>query len=201
MSTQTKENYSPRLKAAYLEKIVPELMNSFGYKNPMAVPKLKKIVVNMGLKEAREDIKVVDSATEELAAITGQKPQVARAKKSISNFKIRQGMPIGIKVTLRGDRMFEFFDRLVSVAIPRIRDFRGLESNAFDGNGNYNLGLKEQLIFTEINAEKSDRARGMNITIATNAKTDEEAHRLLELMGFPFKKRENKDKAKASKEN
>ncbi len=188
MSTAAKDQYTPRLKKSYQEQIVPQMVTEFSYKNPMAVPKLKKIVLNMGLKEAREEIKVVDAATEELAAITGQKPQVTRAKKSISNFKIRQGMPIGAKVTLRGDRMYEFLDRLVTVAIPRIRDFRGLEPNAFDGQGKYNLGLKEQQIFMEINVEKSDKARGMNITIATSAQTDKEARKLLELIGFPFKK-------------
>ncbi len=188
MTTETKELYTPRLKKTYWEQIVPKMVNEFGYKNPMAVPRLEKIVLNMGLKEAREEIKVIDIASEELAAISGQKPQVKRAKKSISNFKIRQGMPIGAKVTLRGNRMFEFLDRLVSVSIPRIRDFRGLEPTAFDGQGNYNLGLKEQHIFMEINVEKSDKARGMNITIATSAKSDDEARKLLELMGFPFKK-------------
>ena len=188
MSAPVSEKYVPRLKAAYHSNIVPMMTEKFACKSIMAVPKLDKIVVNVGLSEAREDIKVVDLASEEIAAITGQKPQVCRSKKSISNFKLRQGMPIGIKVTLRGDRMYEFFDRLISVAIPRIRDFRGLEPNAFDGNGNYNLGLKEQHIFTEINLEKSEKARGMNITIGTTAKNDDEARALLELFGMPFKK-------------
>ena len=184
-----KENYVPRLKKEYLDSIAPQLMKEFGYKNVMAVPKMTKIVVNVGLSEAKEDIKAVENATDEIARITGQKPSLRRAKKSISNFKLRQGMPIGLKVTLRGERMYEFFDRLVSIAIPRIRDFRGLEPNAFDGNGNYNLGLKDQHIFTEIDLEKSDRARGMNVTIATTAKTDAEALQLLTFLGFPFKKR------------
>jgi large subunit ribosomal protein L5 len=188
MTAASSETYVPRLKEAYFEKIVPMMMEKFGYKNIMAVPRMEKIVVNVGLSDAREDIKAVDVATEEIASITGQRPQVCRSKKSISNFKLRQGMPIGIKVTLRGNRMYEFYDRLVAVAIPRIRDFRGLEPNAFDGNGNYNLGLKEQHIFTEINLEKSDRSRGMNITIATTAKTDEEARSLLEFLGMPFRK-------------
>lgn len=188
------------MKTAYQNAVVNELMNRFGYKNPMAVPRLEKIVINVGLSDAREDIKAVEVASDEIGAITGQKPQVCRAKKSISNFKLRQGMPIGIKVTLRGYRMFEFFDRLVSIAIPRIRDFRGLEPNAFDGNGNYNLGLKEQHIFPEINLEKSTKVRGMNITIATNAKTDEEARTLLGLLGMPFKKRNKDQKAESSKQ-
>jgi large subunit ribosomal protein L5 len=164
-------------------------MEKFSFKNVQQIPRLEKIVVNVGLSEAKENIKVLDIANAELAAITGQKPKVCRAKKSISNFKLRQGMPIGIKVTLRGNRMYEFFDRLVNVAIPRIRDFRGVEPNAFDGQGNYNLGLNEQYIFPEISVEKSDKARGMNITIVTSATNDEQARELLMLMGIPFKKR------------
>lgn len=159
------------------------------------MPKLEKIVVNVGLSEARENIKVVDTALEEITAIVGQKPQVTRAKKSISNFKIRQGMPIGLKVTLRGDRMYDFFDRLVAISIPRIRDFHGLERNAFDGHGNYNLGLNEQHIFMEIDLEKSDKVRGMNISMITTTEKDEEARALLEFMGLPFKK----DKSKKEK--
>ena len=191
MTTKTAEKMIPRMKAHYQGNVVPSLKEKFGYKNPMAVPKIEKIVVGVGLSQAREDIKVVDLAVEEIAAITGQKPVVTRAKKSISNFKLRQGMPIGLKVTLRGDRMYEFLDRLISMSIPRIRDFRGLEPNAFDGNGNYNLGLTEQHIFLEINLEKSDKVRGMNITICTSAKKDEEAKELLEQLGMPFKKRKN----------
>ena len=195
MTTQTLEKIEPRLKALYRTEIVPRLMEKFGHTNKLAVPRLVKIVVGVGLSEARENIKVVDMASEEIAAITGQKPLVTRAKKSISNFKIREGMPIGIKVTLRGDRMYEFFDRLISAAIPRIRDFRGIEPNAFDGHGNYNLGLNEQHIFLEINLEKSDKIRGLNITIATTAKKDEEARELLQLMGLPFKKRDKEGAA------
>ncbi|OGR83058.1 MAG: 50S ribosomal protein L5 [Elusimicrobia bacterium RIFCSPLOWO2_01_FULL_64_13] len=183
------ERMEPRLKQHYLREVVPQLKEKFGYKNDLAVPKLEKIVVGVGLSEARENVKVVDQASEEIAAITGQKPVVTRAKRSISNFKVRQGMPIGIKVTLRRWRMYEFFDRLVTMAIPRIRDFRGLEDGAFDGHGNYNLGLTEQHIFLEIDLEKSEKIRGMNITIATTAKTDDEARTLLEHLGFPFKKR------------
>lgn len=191
MSAAVTEKYIPRLKIAYQKAVIPELMKKFSYKNSMAVPRLDKIVVNVGLSDAREDIKVVDTASEEIGAITGQKPAVSRAKKSISNFKLREGMPIGIHVTLRGDRMYEFMDRMIAVAMPRIRDFRGLEPGAFDGNGNYNLGLKEQHIFTEIDLEKSNKVRGMNVTIATTAKKDEEARELLSLLGFPFKKGKN----------
>jgi len=183
------KDYTPRLKEVYQQKVVPELMKKFGYNNIHQVPRLEKIVVNIGLSEAKENVKVIDVATAELGAITGQKPKLCRAKKSISNFKLREGMPIGVKVTLRSDRMYEFLDRLVNVAIPRIRDFRGIEPNAFDGNGNYNLGLNEQYIFPEINVEKSDKTRGMNITIVTTSKKDEDAREFLTLMGMPFKKR------------
>lgn len=183
------KNNVPRLKEAFQVKIAPELMKKFGYKNVNQVPKFLKIVVNVGLTEARDNVKVLDLALAELAAITGQKPKVTQAKKSISNFKLRKGMPIGVAVTLRGDRMYEFFDRLVNVAIPKIRDFRGLEPHAFDGQGNYNLGLTEQYIFPEVSVEKSDKARGMNVTIVTTAKNDDEAKELLALMGVPFKKR------------
>jgi large subunit ribosomal protein L5 len=187
-ATATSEKYIPRLKTVYYSEVVPRMVEKFNYKNALAVPKLQKIVVNVGLSEAKENIKVVDTALEEITAITGQKPQVSRAKKSISNFKIRQGMPIGIKVTLRGDKMYDFFDRLVSISIPRIRDFHGLERNGFDGNGNYNLGLTEQHIFMEVDLEKSDKIRGMNVSMITSAHKDEEARELLELMGLPFKK-------------
>lgn len=186
------KHVTPRLKEFYKTQIIPEMMKQFQFKNVNEVPQIKKIVVNIGLSEAKENIKVVDVALAELAAITGQKPQIRRAKKAISNFKIRKGMPIGIKVTLRREYMYEFFDRLVNVAIPRIRDFRGLEPNAFDGRGSYNLGLTEQYIFPEINVEKSDKPRGMNITIVTSAKKDEHAMVLLSSMGMPFKKRESK---------
>jgi len=182
----------PRLKEFYQKNVVSELKKQFNFKNVHQIPKLTKIVINIGLSEAKENIKVLDTATAELAAITGQKPLVCRAKQSVSNFKIRQGMPIGIKVTLRSAIMYEFLDRLINVAVPRIRDFRGIEPNGFDGRGNFNLGLTEQYIFPEINVEKSDKARGMNITVVTTAEKDEHAKALLEHLGMPFKKRENK---------
>ncbi|MDR2645482.1 MAG: 50S ribosomal protein L5 [Endomicrobium sp.] len=182
----------PCLKEFYQKNVVNELKKQFNFKNVHQIPKLTKIVINIGLSEAKENIKVLDTATAELAAITGQKPLVCRAKQSVSNFKIRQGMPIGIKVTLRNAIMYEFLDRLINVAVPRIRDFRGIEPNGFDGRGNFNLGLNEQYIFPEINVEKSDKARGMNITVVTTAEKDEHAKALLEHLGMPFKKRENK---------
>jgi len=185
-------NQVPRLKEIYLKNVIPALKKEFGFKNANEVPKLTKIVVNIGLSEAKENAKVLEIGIAELSAITGQKPLVCRAKQSVSNFKIREGMPIGIKVTLRSAMMYEFFDRLINVSMPRIRDFRGIDSNKFDGKGNFNLGLTEQYIFPEINVEKSDKARGMNITVVTTAKTDEHARRLLELLGMPFKKRDNK---------
>jgi large subunit ribosomal protein L5 len=169
--------------------VAVKLKKQFSFKNAHQIPKLTKIVVNIGLSEAKENIKVLDIATAELAAITGQKPLVCRAKQSVSNFKIRQGMPIGIKVTLRNAVMYEFLDRLINIAIPRIRDFRGIESNGFDGRGNFNLGITEQYIFPEINVEKSDKTRGMNITIVTTAGKDEHAKALLESLGMPFKKK------------
>ncbi|MDR3196110.1 MAG: 50S ribosomal protein L5 [Endomicrobium sp.] len=181
----------PRLKEFYQKNVVSELKKQFNFKNAHQIPKLAKIVINIGLSEAKENSKVLDTATAELEAITGQKPLVCRAKQSVSNFKIRQGMPIGIKVTLRNAMMYEFLDRLINVAIPRIRDFRGIE-NCFDGRGNFNLGLTEQYIFPEINVEKSDKARGMNITIVTTVEKDEPARALLEHFGMPFKNRENK---------
>jgi large subunit ribosomal protein L5 len=178
----------PRLKEFYHKNVTVELRKQFSFKNVHQIPKLTKIVVNIGLGEAKENIKVLDIAAEELAAITGQKPLICRAKKSLSNFKIRQGMPIGIKVTLRSSMMYEFLDRLINVAMPRIRDFRGIESDSFDGKGNFNLGLAEQYIFPEINVEKSDKTRGMNITIVTTAEKDEHAKVMLESFGMPFKK-------------
>lgn len=187
------KDYTPRMKEAYKKNIVPELIKKFHFKNVNEAPSLKKIVINVGLSEAKDNVKVVDIAVAEISAITGQKPKTCKAKKSISNFKLRQGMPIGLMVTLRSDRMYEFFDRLVNVAIPRIKDFRGLEPNSFDGQGNYNLGLNEQYIFPEISVEKSDKARGMNITIVTSVKKDEHARELLSLMGMPFKKREKEN--------
>ncbi len=180
--------YIPRLKELYLTNVVPMLMKKFKYKNIHQVPKIEKVVVNMSVNEAKENIKSLDIATEELAMITGQKPKICRAKKAISNFKIKKGMPIGLKVTLRGDRMYEFLDRLIYIALPKIRDFHGIPKDGFDGRGNYNLGINEQYIFPEVNIEKSDRTRGMNITIVTSSKTDEEARELMALLGFPFRK-------------
>jgi large subunit ribosomal protein L5 len=182
------KNNQPRLKKIYKESIIDELRRRFEFKNIHQVPKLVKIVVNIGLSEAKENIKVLDIATAELAAITGQKPLVCRAKKSISNFKIRQGMPIGIKVTLRNAVMYEFLDRLINIAIPRVRDFRGLLFTGFDGRGNFNFGLVEQYVFPEINVEKSDKVRGMSIAMVTTAKKDEHARVLLECLRIPFKK-------------
>ena len=178
-----------RLRELYKTEAVPALTKQFGYKNVMAAPKLVKINVNMGLGEAISNAKILDVAAEELAAITGQHPVVTKAKKSIAAFKLRQGMPIGVTVTLRGDRMYEFFDRLVSIALPRVRDFRGVSPRSFDGRGNYTLGLRDQLIFPEIDYAKADKARGMNITIVTTAKTDDEAYELLRTMGMPFAKK------------
>ena len=178
---------TPRLKKFYAEKAIPAFMEKHGFTNPMEVPKVSKIVVNIGVSEARENIQMLDTAREELAMITGQWPQVRRAQKSISNFKLREGMPIGVRVTLRGDRMYEFLDRLISTAVPRIRDFRGLEPRGFDGNGNYNLGLREQMIFPEVNVEKSPKQRGMNISIVTTAGSDELSLDLLRTFGMPFK--------------
>ena len=178
-----------RLRDIYLTETVPALTKQLGYKNIMAVPKLVKINVNMGLGEAISNAKLLDVAADELAAITGQKPVVTKAKKSIAAFKLRQGMPIGVTVTLRGDRMYEFLDRLISIALPRVRDFRGVPSKSFDGRGNYTLGLKDQLIFPEIDYGKVDKARGMNITVVTNAKSDNEAFELLKALGMPFIKK------------
>ena len=179
-----------RLRELYKTEAVPALVKQFGYKNVMAAPKLVKINVNMGLGEAISNAKILDVASEELSAITGQHPVVTKAKKSIAAFKLRQGMPIGVTVTLRGDRMYEFFDRLVNIALPRVRDFRGVSPRSFDGRGNYTLGMRDQLIFPEIDYSKADKARGMNITVVTTAKTDDEAYALLNLMGMPFAKKE-----------
>jgi len=186
--TKGGERYIPRLKAAYHGEMVRQMMERYGYKNHMAVPRLRKIVINMGVGEANQNIKVLDAAAEQLGAIAGQKPVIRRARKSIANFKIREGMPIGCTVTLRGDRMYDFLDRLVSIVLPRVRDFRGVPSKSFDGRGNYTLGLKDQLVFLEINYAKVDKARGMNITMVTTAKTDEEARNLLALLGVPFRR-------------
>jgi large subunit ribosomal protein L5 len=187
-ATAPEGRFVPRLKTAYRSEIVRQMMERHGYRNPMAVPRLHKIVVNMGVGEASKDIKILDSAVEQLAAITGQKPVLRRARKSIANFKIRKGMPIGCTVTLRGDRMYDFFDRLVSIALPRVRDFRGVATRSFDGRGNYTLGLKDQLVFLEVNYARVDKVHGMNVTIVTTARTDEEARNLLQLLGLPFRK-------------
>jgi large subunit ribosomal protein L5 len=189
----------PRMKDLYHATVVPEMIKRLSLENPMQVPRLVKVVVNMGVNDAKEDIKSIDSASAELAAITGQKPQTRRAKKSISNFKLRQGMPIALRVTLRGSRMFEFLDRFINTAIPRIRDFRGLDPRAFDGQGNYNLGLSEQHIFPEVNLEKSPKVRGLNVTIVTTAGEDAKARELLALFGMPFKTQEKEIRKPASK--
>jgi large subunit ribosomal protein L5 len=177
----------PRLKQRYREEIISSLSTEFSYSNPMLVPGVVKVVVNMGVGEAARDAKLIDGALRDLTAITGQKPQIRRATKSIAQFKLREGMPIGAKVTLRGDRMWEFLDRLVTIALPRIRDFRGLSPKQFDGNGNYTFGLNEQTMFHEIDVDRVDRQRGMDITVVTTATTDDEARALLRLLGFPFK--------------
>ncbi|MDD2430752.1 MAG: 50S ribosomal protein L5 [Firmicutes bacterium] len=177
----------PRLKDFYQTEVTKALTEKFGYKSLMEVPKLVKIVVNMGVGEAKEDPKALDAAVKELSAITGQKPIVTRAKKSVAAFKLREGMPIGCKVTLRGDRMYEFFDRLLSVGLPRIRDFRGVAPTGFDGRGNYTLGIKEQIIFPEVSFDEVGSVRGMDICIVTTAKTDEEAYELLKLLGMPYR--------------
>jgi large subunit ribosomal protein L5 len=178
---------APRLKTRYREQIAPELRSEFGYANVMQVPGLVKIVVNMGVGEAARDSKLIEGAIRDLGAITGQKPQVTRARKSIAQFKLREGMPIGAHVTLRGDRMWEFLDRLLSIALPRIRDFRGLSPKQFDGRGNYTFGLVEQSMFHEIDQDRIDRVRGMDITVVTSATTDDEGRALLRKLGFPFK--------------
>ena len=176
-----------RLKEQYRSKVRAELTKEFGYKNPMQVPRLEKIVINMGVGEAVADSKKIQAAAEELTRITGQKPVVTKAKKSIAVYKLREGQAIGVKVTLRQDRMYEFLDRLVTIALPRVRDFRGVSPKGFDGRGNYTLGLKDQLIFLEIDYLKVDKGRGMNVSVVTTAKTDEEARKLLQLMGMPFR--------------
>ena len=176
----------PRLKEQYLEQVVPTLQKELGYKNVMQVPRLQKIVVNVGLGEALQNAKALDAAVQDLTTITGQKPIVTRARKSIANFKLREGNPIGAKVTLRGNRMWDFMDRLCNVALPRQRDFRGISPDAFDGRGNYTLGLREQLVFPEIDFDSIDKIRGMEITMVTSAQTDEEGYQLLRLLGMPF---------------
>ena len=182
------EKYVPRLKEQYYATVRDQLQKQFGYKNVNQIPKFEKIVVNMGVGEAAQDAKAIEGAVSDLRTITGQQPLVTHARKSIANFKLRAGMPIGAKVTLRGDRMWEFLDRLISIAIPRIRDFRGVSSKSFDGRGNYSMGVTEQLIFPEIDYDKIDRTRGMDITIVTTATTDEEGKALLDAFHFPFKR-------------
>ena len=177
-----------RMKDFYKQEAAPALMKKFSYKSVMQIPKLDKIVVNVGAGEAKDNAKAIDAISGDLMKITGQKPVVCKAKKSVANFKLREGMPIGVKVTLRGDRMYEFLDRLFNVALPRVRDFRGINPNSFDGRGNYNMGIREQLIFPEIDYDKVDKVRGMDICFVTTAKTDEEARELLSLMGAPFAK-------------
>lgn len=176
-----------RLKELYTKEIVSQLVKEFGYKNVMQVPKLEKIVVNMGLGEAIQNVKILDSAAEELAMITGQKAVITKAKKSIASFKLRQGMPIGCMVTLRKDQMYEFLDRLMNISLPRVRDFKGVSAKGFDGRGNYSMGIKEQLIFPEINYDKVEKVKGLNISIVTTAKTDEEGRALLKCLGMPFR--------------
>jgi large subunit ribosomal protein L5 len=176
-----------RLKERYLTEVVPALKTEFGYTNVMAVPKIQKVVVNMGLGEATQNVKIVDTGSDELGRITGQRPVSRLAKKSVASFKLRKGMPVGTMVTLRGERMYEFLDRLLNVALPRVRDFRGLSPKGFDGRGNYTMGLRDQLIFPEIDYMKVDKARGMNVSVVTTARTDQEARKLLQLIGMPFR--------------
>lgn len=178
----------PRLKDSYNSEVAPALMKKFSYKSVMQIPRLEKVIINVGCGEAKENAKVIDSIIADLSQITGQRPVVCKAKKSVANFKVREGMNIGVKVTLRGNRMHEFVDRLFSVALPRVRDFRGINENSFDGRGNYSMGVKEQLIFPEISYDKIDKVRGMDICFVTTAKTDEEARELLTLLGAPFAK-------------
>ena len=189
------EKYIPRLKRDYDERIVPAMIEKFGYKNKLEVPKLEKIVINMGVGEATQDKKKVEAAAAEMQAISGQKPVITKAKKSIAQFKLREGMPIGAKVTLRRERMYEFLDRLITIALPRVRDFRGLNPKSFDGRGNYAMGLKEQIVFPEINYDQIDKVRGMDVIVTTTAKTDEEARELLRLFGFPFPQDQAEKKA------
>jgi large subunit ribosomal protein L5 len=176
-----------RLKDRYKQDVIPALKKEFGYANVMAVPKIQKVVVNMGLGEATSNVKIIDTGADELGRITGQKPVTRRSKKSIAQFKVRKGQPVGTMVTLRGDRMWEFLDRLMNIALPRVRDFKGVSPKGFDGRGNYTLGLRDQLLFPEIDYMKVDKARGMNVSVVTTAKTDEEARKLLQFMGMPFR--------------
>ena len=191
-------DYVPRLKALYDDEIAPKMIEQFGYKNRMAVPKLDKIVLNMGVGEATQDRKRVDQAAQEMQAIAGQKPVITKAKKSIAQFKLREGMPIGVKVTLRRERMYEFLDRFITIALPRVRDFRGLNPRSFDGRGNYACGLKEQIVFPEINYDRIDKVRGLDVIVTTTAKTDDEARELLRLFGFPFPIEEQPEQKQAA---
>lgn len=177
---------APRLKTKYVEEVAPALMKKFEYSSPMQIPKIEKIVINVGCGDARDNAKAIDAVVKEISAITGQKAVVTKARKSVANFKLREGMPIGVKVTLRQDKMWEFLDRFLNIALPRVRDFRGVNPNSFDGRGNYAIGLKEQLIFPEIDYDKVEKIRGMDIAVCTTANTDEEARELLRLMGVPF---------------
>ena len=195
MAEAKKGGYTPRLKKDYDDRIAKVMTEKFGYKNRLEVPKLEKIVINMGVGEATQDKKKVDVAAAEMELIAGQKPVVTKAKKSIAQFKLREGMPIGVKVTLRRDRMYEFLDRLITIALPRVRDFRGLNPKSFDGRGNYAMGLKEQIIFPEISYDRIDKVRGMDIIVTTTAKTDEEARELLRLFNFPFPVAEDQKQA------
>ena len=179
--------YEPRLRKKYKEEIIPQLMKDFSFRNIMQVPKLERVIINMGLGEAVQNAKLIESAVEELTAITGRKPIITRAKKSIASFKLREGMPIGVMVTLRGEQMYDFVDRLVSIALPRTRDFKGISPKAFDGRGNYTLGIREQIVFPEINYDKIDRIKGMNVTFVTTAETDEQGRALLKSLGMPFR--------------
>ena len=193
--SKTPADYTPRLKGDYEQRIVPAMVEKFGYKNRLEVPRLEKIVINMGVGDATQDKKRVETAAGEMQAISGQKPVITKAKKSIAQFKLREGMPIGCKVTLRRERMYEFLDRLVTIALPRVRDFRGLNPKSFDGRGNYAMGLKEQIVFPEINYDQIDQVRGMDVIVTTTAKTDEEARELLRLFNFPFPAEEQKQAA------
>jgi large subunit ribosomal protein L5 len=191
-------DYKPRMKAIYDDSIVKAMTEKFGYKNVNEIPRIEKIVLNMGVGEATQDKKRVDQAASEMELIAGQKPVITKAKKSIAQFKLREGMPIGVKVTLRRERMYEFLDRFITIALPRVRDFRGLNPKSFDGRGNYACGIKEQIIFPEINYDRIDKVRGMDVIVTTSAKTDDEARELLRLFGFPFPKEDAADEKKAA---
>ena len=191
-------DYKPRMKAIYDDRIIKAMVDKFGYKNVMEIPRIEKIVLNMGVGEATQDKKRVEQAASEMELIAGQKPVITKAKKSIAQFKLREGMPIGVKVTLRRERMYEFLDRFITIALPRVRDFRGLNPKSFDGRGNYACGLKEQLVFPEINYDRIDKVRGMDVIVTTSAKTDDEARELLRLFGFPFPKDEAEEAKKAA---